>query len=191
MPGTGDSQALFYYRPANLRPLAHHCRRPCRFAHPYSPMLEDHAGQLWMGGADSQLHCFDPANPFSLRHQLAVTFCPDPYQPEQYLWVGTKGGGLNRYDRSTGRFLHLTSQNTFLPNDDVYGLLPDDAGHLWISTNRGLSRMPPPRDASTNPQDFRFRNFRAADGLQDDEFNTSAFARCACTRQKSCWPPGS
>ncbi len=111
----------------------------------------------------------DPNDPASLRYNLVTSFCADPIQPDRYLWVSTKGGGLNRLDKTTSQFRHFTSQNSGLPNDVVYGILPDDDGNLWMSTNRGLSRM--------KVDGFVFQNFRESDGLQGDEFNTGAFAR--------------
>src|SRR5690606_3629669 len=55
-----------------------------------------------------------------------------------------------------------------LPNNTIYGILGDDAGRLWISTNRGLSRF--------DPETERFMNFGLEHGLQGLEFNeASAF----------------
>jgi signal transduction histidine kinase/DNA-binding response OmpR family regulator len=91
------------------------------------------------------------------------------------LWVSTKGGGIVRLDkqaqhREPGTFLHINEAQG-LPNKVVYGILPDGAGNLWLSTNRGLAQF--------NPNTRRFRSFTKADGLQDDEFNTGAFFRAA------------
>ena len=111
----------------------------------------------------------DAKNPSSLRYNYVTSICDDPAQPERYLWVGTKGGGLGKLDKSTGKFQHFTSQNSGLPNDVVYGILPDEQGNLWMSTNRGLSRL--------TAKGLVFQNFRESDGLQSDEFNTGAFAK--------------
>lgn len=123
------------------------------------------------------------SDPRSLRYNFVTSFCPDPQQPKRYLWVSTKGGGLNLLDKTSGEFRHFTSRNSGLPNDVVYGILPDQAGRLWMSTNRGLSRLTlESRMATTNdslPFALVFRNFRQFDGLQDDEFNTGAFAKGA------------
>lgn len=94
----------------------------------------------------------------------------DPYQPNRYLWVGTKGGGLNRLDKQTGQFDHFTEAQG-LPNKVVYGILVDEFKALWLSTNRGLSQF--------SPKTYTFRNYTKGDGLQDDEFNTSSFFKAA------------
>jgi signal transduction histidine kinase/DNA-binding response OmpR family regulator/ligand-binding sensor domain-containing protein len=129
----------------------------------------------------------DPHNPLSLRYNFVTSFCDDPHQPERFLWVSTKGGGVSLLDKTTNTFRHFTNQNSGLPNDVVYGILPDDDGNLWMSTNRGLSRMtclPSFYESATSSSAVEetnkgiiFQNFRESDGLQSDEFNTSAFYR--------------
>jgi signal transduction histidine kinase/DNA-binding response OmpR family regulator/ligand-binding sensor domain-containing protein len=104
----------------------------------------------------------------SLSDNTVLSVAADPLEPGRYLWVGTKGGGLNRLDRQTGAFQHYKTDQG-LPDNVVYGILPDDHGHLWLSTNRGLCRFHV-RSATT-------RNFTAADGLQDNEFNQSSYLK--------------
>ena len=102
----------------------------------------------------------------SLSNDIVLSLLDDPYEPGRYLWVGTKGGGLDRLDKQTGHFTHITEKQG-LPNKVVYGILTDTFLNLWLSTNRGLSQF--------NPKTKQFRNFTKADGLQDDEFNTGSF----------------
>ncbi len=109
----------------------------------------------------------------SLNYNHVSCFLDDPVQPGKYIWIGTKGGGLNRLDKTTGDFFHLTSKDG-LPNDVVYGLLADNAGNIWGSTNKGIFCLLSKKDNSDRDQ---FRNFSKTDGLQDDEFNTGAFAK--------------
>ncbi|MDP2362937.1 MAG: two-component regulator propeller domain-containing protein [Ignavibacteria bacterium] len=82
------------------------------------------------------------------------------------LWIGTYGGGLSRFDPKKDSVKTYTELDG-LPNDVVYGILPDRAGNLWLSTNKGISRF--------NPKKGTFRNFDVRDGLQSNEFNQSAF----------------
>ncbi|MCJ8273590.1 MAG: ATP-binding protein [Psychrosphaera sp.] len=53
-----------------------------------------------------------------------------------------------------------------MSNDVVYGILEDDLGHLWLSTNNGLSRFDPAQQT--------FKNYNVNDGLQNNEFNFKA-----------------
>jgi signal transduction histidine kinase/DNA-binding response OmpR family regulator/ligand-binding sensor domain-containing protein len=106
----------------------------------------------------------------SLSNDFVSSLANDPSNPARYLWVGTKGGGLERLDKKTGQFEHFT-ETQGLPNKVIYGILTDSFGHLWLSTNRGLSQF--------NPKTNQFRNYTQADGLQDDEFNTGSFFKTA------------
>lgn len=101
----------------------------------------------------------------SLSNNYVSGMINDPYQPNKYLWVSTKGGGLERLDKQNATFEHFTEKQG-LPNKVVYGILEDEHKNLWMSTNRGLSQL--------NPQTLIFKNYTKADGLQDDEFNTNA-----------------
>jgi ligand-binding sensor domain-containing protein len=31
-----------------------------------------------------------------------LSLCPDPVQPNQFIWAGMDGGGLNKFDKKTG-----------------------------------------------------------------------------------------
>ncbi|MBE9463771.1 ATP-binding protein [Dyadobacter subterraneus] len=102
----------------------------------------------------------------SLSNDFVSGVINDPLRPGKYLWVSTKGGGLERFEKQTGKFEHFT-ENQGLPNKVVYGILPGNDHMLWMSTNWGLS--------SLNPKTLIFTNFNKSDGLQDDEFNTNSY----------------
>ncbi len=93
---------------------------------------------------------------------------------QNILWVATKGGGLNRLDKSNNHFSHITTKEG-LCNNVVYGVLIDNTGNIWGSTNKGIFCMTV--KSNNNNLSFSFRNFTKADGLQHDEFNTGAFAK--------------
>lgn len=130
--------------------------------------LATDAGLMRFNGADSSLLTLRnaPRNPASLSHDVVYSLLPDPHSPAQLLWVGTAGGGLNCLDKTKLTFTHFTEKKG-LPNNVIYGILPDRQGYLWLSTNRGLSQF--------NPQTKSFRNFDVQDGLQSNEFNRNAY----------------
>jgi signal transduction histidine kinase/ligand-binding sensor domain-containing protein len=146
---------------------------------PYDNFVEVHEdpqGIFWVGTTDGfvrfdpqtgelKRYRNDPQDTTSLSHNVVRTVAPDPFEPN-ILWLGTKGGGLNRFDKRTGSFSALTEKDG-LPNNVVYGILSDEEGNLWMSTNNGISRF--------NPRILTFKNFDKKDGLQDNEFNSSAF----------------
>lgn len=146
----------------------------------------DPSGKLWLGmvhglvcgtpAADSmtfQAFINDPANHQSLNCNNILCICDDPYTPETYCWLGTNGGGLNLLNKLNGKVEHFTTADG-LSNNVVYGILPDDKGRLWLSTNCGLS--------SFDIKEKVFRNFFDVDGLQDNEFNTNSYAKDASGR---------
>ncbi len=140
-------------------------------------LIEDRDGYLWIGTSESGLNRLDPAtNEFTLyRHDpkdprsLSSDSILSIYQDAQgRLWIGTAGSGLNLFNPETETFSHFVESDG-LPNGFVYGILEDDLGRLWISTNFGISRFDP--DTET------FRNYDSGDGLQSNEFNSSAYEK--------------
>jgi len=57
---------------------------------------------------------------------------------DENLWVGTRGGGLNRL--RDGRFQAFTSTQGF-SNDHVEAIFEDREGSLWVGTRGGLDRF--------------------------------------------------
>jgi len=110
----------------------------------------------------------NPSDTSSLSYDLVFSLCVDPFRPDKYLWIGTSGGGFNRFDFATQKFLRYSTKDG-LPNDVVYGILSDDAGNLWMSTNKGLSKF--------NISTKTFQNYEPKDGLQSNEFNRYAFCK--------------
>ncbi len=143
----------------------------------YGDIIQDRKGNLWLGTPeglfyfDTTTHTFDhyinqPQNTSSLSFNVVRSLLADPSQPEKYLWIGTAGGGLNRLDLTTKKFIHFTSKNG-LPNNVVYGILGDNTGKLWLSTNKGISKF--------DPKTFVFHNYGLNSGLQSNEFNSNAY----------------
>jgi ligand-binding sensor domain-containing protein len=139
-------------------------------------LLEDTEGILWVGTYKG-LNKFDrnrgkfehyinnPNDSTSLSHDRVLAL----HQGKNgIIWITTYGGGLNKFDPKTERFTAFTEKNG-LPNNAVYGILEDDNGNIWLSTNKGLSKF--------NPGKETFKNFDVNDGLQSDEFNGGAYAK--------------
>ena len=143
-------------------------------------LLIDLAGDLWIGTLSDGLNRYDltsgqlyryqhdPSDPGSISKNSILCIHQDK---QGILWVGTDGGGLNRLDPEGNSFIHYGEADG-LPNSVIFGILEDDNGFLWLSTNYGLSRFDPSTGKS-------LRNYTVDDGLQGNEFNTNAFARDA------------
>nr|NQU90211.1 hypothetical protein [Bacteroidota bacterium] len=68
-----------------------------------------------------------------------LTLCPDPNNPEKYLWLGTAGGGLLCFDKDDKTFIPV-NLNDELPGRHIASMLADEDGHIWIATDRGIVR---------------------------------------------------
>ncbi|MBE2206178.1 MAG: response regulator [Saprospiraceae bacterium] len=127
------------------------------------------------GGARRfELKQAEPGNAQGLNNNSIACLLPDPERPNEVLWIGTKGGGINRMEIGTGRVVHFSVEQG-LPDNVVYGILPGQPNELWCSTNRGLARIR--LNEQRMPQNITA--FTAAQGLQDNEFNTQAFFKAA------------
>lgn len=140
-------------------------------------ILEDATGNLWIGTYDNGVqrinlengevtyYWHDPVNLSTLGSNSILCIYKDSTGT---IWFGTHGGGFSRYNPETDNFTNFTEYEG-LSNNVVYGILEDDSGKLWLSTNFGLSRF--------DPTDQTFRRFSASDGLQSNEFNQNSFAK--------------
>jgi signal transduction histidine kinase/ligand-binding sensor domain-containing protein len=122
-----------------------------------SGLYEDNAGTLWVGLYSYGLARLDRATGFVGVVAPAGTSIADfrrPsgtaistfYEDEQgQLWLGSYGG-LDRYDRASGTFVHyrhVASDPTSLSGGAVAKILEDSQGTLWVSTAGGLDRFDP------------------------------------------------
>lgn len=102
-------------------------------------LLEDHAGNLWIGTNGGGLirysnHVFTP---YTTSQGLTTNFIRVLAEDGQgNLWVGTYGGGVNRFH--DGRFNAYTTKNG-LPDDHVQALSVDRSDRVWVGTGAGLT----------------------------------------------------
>jgi ligand-binding sensor domain-containing protein len=111
-------------------------------------IFQDSRGILWIGTEDGlnkydgysfEVYKPEQGDPFSLSNPRILSVCEDA---ESNLWIGTNGGGLNKYDRKSGRFIHyLPGKNdtSFIAGSVVYALMTYGDNRLWIGTEKGLS----------------------------------------------------
>ena len=151
-------------------------------------IIEDKKGNIWFATANGlskltkeekfknqprfEVFRNDPVNDRSISHNYILSI----YESQKGdLWIGTFGGGLNKLvlskDGKIDGFVSY-SEAEGLPNDVIKGVLEDESGNLWISTNQGLSKF--------DPQGVVFKNFNFNDGLQSNEFQ-----ELACLKRKN------
>ena len=84
------------------------------------------------------------------------------------IWIGSIGGGLNKIVASisngeiTDYKISNYNMSNGLPSNVIYGILGDNEGNLWLSTNNGISKF------NVHKEDFR--NYTIEDGLQSNQF---------------------
>ena len=158
----------YYYQPDNPASLSGNL---------VISISEDRSGDIWVGTFESGLNRLDRETGASTRYRydpqdkasLNNDSISSIYQDSQgRLWIATIGGGLNLYHPETDSFSYFVEKDG-LPSGVIYGMLEDEQGNLWMSTNFGIARF--------NPETRVFRNFDAGDGLQSNEFNSNAFAK--------------
>lgn len=93
------------------------------------------------------------------------------------LWIATEQG-LVAYDDARRTYTVFDEATSDIPNSYVYAILPQNDSTLWISTNKGLSRVAV-HYASGHRVTATFTNYTSRNGLQSNEFNTGAFYKCA------------
>ncbi|MEQ1743812.1 MAG: triple tyrosine motif-containing protein, partial [Saprospiraceae bacterium] len=151
-------------------------------------LFEDTNGAIWIFGFEGltkatpentgyRFEYFrnNPNNRSSISSNIVLSVADDPLEPRRYLWVGTKSGGLNRLDKQSGQWKYYKKEQG-LPDNVVYGILAEGTGtprerrpFIWLSTNKGLCRFQVRTETT--------KNFTAADGLQDNEFNSSSYLK--------------
>lgn len=99
-----------------------------------------------------------------------ITFIhPDPDHPGLY-WLATRGGGLIRWERTTGRFKQFTQQDG-LSDNTLYAIYEDKKGRLWLPSNFGL--------ISFQKKTGKIQTFLPKDGVAHEEFNLTSHFRAA------------
>lgn len=144
----------------------------------------DSQGYVWMA-TDGGVNRLDPKTHAFLRFQynpkrpngLSSNFVNAVYvDRQQRLWVGTNGGGITVMSTTDlGKIFWQIRTTDGLVHDEVYSILEDGEGLIWVSTSQGLSRINPHVLVEGNPIPLTaIQNFDKTDGLQDNEFNAGA-----------------
>lgn len=133
-------------------------------------MEEGKDGALWVGTDSNGLWSIDPSDlSVSSISKVGDNIKSLHYDKNEILWIGTNGNGLKAYDPEKKSVMTI-ERNDGLPNNVIYSILPDDQGHLWLSSNRGLTKV------SVSEESFSIIiNYDNYDGLQALEFNTGAY----------------
>ncbi|MDD2559078.1 MAG: response regulator [Bacteroidales bacterium] len=106
-------------------------------------MLKDSKSRYWFGLRENRVLCFQDN---ILVHDIQIegtAYCL--YEDSnQRIWIGSKPGGLycleftdNSDNYKLSRYQHDTNDPKSLSHNDVYSIVEDSQGHLWIGTFGG------------------------------------------------------
>lgn len=145
---------------------------------------EGRDGILWLGTESEGICRFNPVtgefksyqsapqNDNSLSGNSIKSFYYD--LTRDVLWIGTYGDGMCALEVDSGNF-HRFSTKDGLSNDVIYGILPDRAGNLWLSSNKGITRFRPGLSLNQKPEIVNYSDYEPV----DTEFNTGAYYKDA------------
>jgi diguanylate cyclase (GGDEF)-like protein len=140
---------------------------------------EDENGDLWIGTGNGGIVRWD----FRTDRFHQVPLKSDEDSPDRganvrtlhisrnnVVWVGLRNRdkGLARIDITSGaitRYFHDPSDPASLSSDDVYAIVEDRGGNLWVGTDNGLNRL----DPSTGICVRYFNDPGKDDSLSDDK----------------------
>lgn len=150
-------------------------------------LLLDSKSRLWVGTRNG-LYCMQKQDVLKAGSQTEIQYrvfvnqindtasLPGNYiislleSDDGTIWIGTYGNGICRYQETDdGKIRFLTYDETSgLCNNVAYAMEEDVSGNIWISTDKGLSKL--------NPKTESFQSFYVKDGLLSDQFYWSASA---------------
>jgi len=145
-------------------------------------ILEDDEGYIWSatdGGGLSRLDkntgnfinfIYQPKTAGTLTGNAITSIYQDS---RGRFWIGTQGRGLNRWEpedrrQMKNKFKHYTMKDG-LPSSTVNGVIEDDDGYIWISTNRGVSRL--------DPETEEFKHYDLALKIHNNELNQNSILK--------------
>ena len=89
---------------------------------------------------------------------------------EGRLWFGTNGNGIYSLNESDHEMKFQNfNENTGLLDNVIYGMLEDDAGRIWLSTDKGLCAYDPTKNSN--------RSFTKVDGLKSNQFYWDSYCK--------------
>ena len=124
---------------------------------------------LWIGTESDGLFGFQLKEQTFTRVDKIANKIKSLYYDDGVLWVGTNGEGLQSYSIHDKSITVYTKKNG-LANDVIYGVLSDENNDLWLSSNKGITKL-----KIENNTISEIENYSNYDGLQAFEFNTGAY----------------
>ncbi len=114
-------------------------------------------------GTSQFIHSFyQENNPKS----IAANYIYSLHEDRQgFMWIGTNGQGLDKYDPKTATAEHFTVKEG-LPGNEIFSILQDSKQNLWLTTENGLCKF--------NPKTNEIQSFNSNKGIQNNHFHPTA-----------------
>ena len=145
-------------------------------------LLEDRRGNIWIGTGDGlamltarEVMTEKPVfqvyrNVEGDETSLSQNYILPLFESEAgTIWIGTFGGGLNRFvpaNEGKAAYFQQITEHDGLPNGVIKSILEDGEGQLWVTSNKGIMKYYPESD--------RIQSFDRSDGLRSNEFQELA-----------------
>lgn len=127
-------------------------------------ILQDQAGLLWIGtwtglyvydGYSTNTFQSNNALPGALQSNKITALFEDK---QGNIWIGSMMGGLYKYDKNKNTFrqYHYDPEDPqSISNDNIWSIIQDASGLLWVGTENGLNRF--------NPETEKFSHYFSHD----------------------------
>ncbi len=135
-------------------------------------MYENGIRELDLKTYDYEEYHNDPKDEYSISNNNVNVITETKLEGSRSLLIGTNGGlnivRLGEGDKEKFRFTNYDDEDG-LSSDVIYGIIEDDKGIIWLSTNKGLSKF--------DPYEKKFRNYEKSDGLPAEEFSPRSYLK--------------
>lgn len=130
-------------------------------------------GKIWFCTYENGIYVLDKTKPglmtrytvennSGLQSNSIISYYIDS---KKQIWIGTRGAGLFKFVPTKNKFEYIKPK--MLINNVVYGILEDDQNFLWISTNKGISRL--------NLSDSTAINFEVKHDIAGNQYNYKSY----------------
>ncbi|QTD38155.1 ATP-binding protein [Polaribacter batillariae] len=140
-------------------------------------IFADSSNNLWIGTLDKGIRIYNQEtnqfyalSDFGIKMSSNLKFpIKDIYEDVNGLiWIATEGGGLFYINKEEKSINHLNTENGF-PSNAFYGIIQDNYGTYWFSTNKGL--------ISYHLDNNKIHIYNTNDGLPTNDFESGASAK--------------
>lgn len=121
-------------------------------------LVKEPSGRYGVSSYERYQHKNGDAGSLSSNNVMHIAPCG-----EDHLWIGTLGGGLNKFEIETGKCVSYSSEDRSVVNYNVRFILPEDDGSIWLGTSYGICHGEPDEDGN-----MLFRSYNEDHGLEDN-----------------------